>query len=128
MCQLFFNIDKLPDYINYNFSNKLNIKEVQNLLDKNMSPREISNILSVSVHRIYDAIYSKKVHYSKSYIHRIGIPIVELDENNLIINSFDTIQDAANKYNMNGDCLRRNLRNKKHILNGHIFYYRKDII
>ena len=27
MCQLFFDIKELPDYINYEYSNKLNIKK-----------------------------------------------------------------------------------------------------
>lgn len=67
MCQLFFDIKSIPDWINYNYSNKLNLKEIQNLLDKGFVVLEITRQLNVNKHRIYDAIYSKKLFYPKNY-------------------------------------------------------------
>lgn len=70
MLQLFFNINKIPEYVNFSYANKLNIKLIQEMLDKLMSPREIANQLNVKIHRIYDAIYSGSLHYHKDYIKR----------------------------------------------------------
>lgn len=67
MCQLFFNISTIPEWVDYNYSKKLNIKQIQEMLNGNMSVREIANKLSVNIHRIYDAIYSKKIFYPSNY-------------------------------------------------------------
>ena len=61
MCQLFFNIDVLPEWINYNYANKLNIKEMQKLIDDGLTPPEIERKTGINKHRIYDAIYSGKL-------------------------------------------------------------------
>lgn len=66
--QLFFNVDEIPDYIDFSYANKLNIKVIQNMLDDLMSPVEISKKLNVKVHRIYDAIGSGNLHYNENYI------------------------------------------------------------
>ena len=67
MCQLFFNIDELPEWINYEYGNKINIKEIQNMLNDNYTVLEIGKELSINPHRIYDAIYSKKLFYPSNY-------------------------------------------------------------
>ena len=61
ICQLFFDIEELPDFINYNYSNKLNIKEIQSMLNEYVSIPQISNMLNINIHRIYDALYSGKI-------------------------------------------------------------------
>lgn len=66
MCQLFFDIDKIPEWVDYSYSNKLNIKEIQEMLN-NYTVVEIANELSINPHRIYDAIYSKKIFYPSNY-------------------------------------------------------------
>ena len=66
MCQLFFDIDKIPEWVDYSYSNKLNIKEIQEMLN-NYTVTEIANELSINPHRIYDAIYSKKIFYPSNY-------------------------------------------------------------
>lgn len=67
MCQIFFNITELPKWINFKYGNKLNIKEIQNMLNNNMSVHKIADTLSINPHRIYDAIYSKKLFYPSNY-------------------------------------------------------------
>lgn len=67
MCQLFFDINEIPDWINYDYSNKLNIKTAQNLMNSGMSIPEIAEKMSIDKHRLYDAIYSKKIFYPKNY-------------------------------------------------------------
>lgn len=68
MLQLFFDVDEIPDYIDFSYANKLNIKLIQKMLDDLMSPTEISNKLEINVHRIYDAIRAGNLHYNENYI------------------------------------------------------------
>lgn len=67
LCQLFFDINELPEWINYSYSNKINLKEIQTMLNNNDTIISIANKLSINPHRIYDAIYSKKLFYPKNY-------------------------------------------------------------
>lgn len=67
MCQLFFDIDFIPDWINYSYSNKLNLKEIQNKLNNGFIVSQIAKQLNINKHRIYDAIYDKKLFYPQNY-------------------------------------------------------------
>lgn len=67
MCQLFFKINELPQWINYEYSNKLDVKKIQVMLDNNMTIHKIADTLQINPHRIYDAIYSKKIFYPRDY-------------------------------------------------------------
>lgn len=67
MCQLFFNINSIPNWINYNYSNKLNIKTIQDLLNLGNTITDVANKLNINKHRIYDAIYSGKLYYPSNY-------------------------------------------------------------
>lgn len=67
MCQLFFNIKSLPDWINYEYSNKLNLKMVQELLNTGLSVIEVAEKLNINKHRIYDALHYNKLYYPKDY-------------------------------------------------------------
>lgn len=67
MCQLFFDIKELPDWIDYNYGNKINVQKIQNMLDNNDTVLSIANKLDINPHRIYDAIYSKKLFYPSNY-------------------------------------------------------------
>ena len=100
MCQLFFNIDEIPDFINFDYSNKWNIKKAQELLDKELSPSEVAEILNINVHIIYDAVSYGKLHYSDTYVRKDHTPIVEVDDNKNIISYFTTIKSGAEKYNL----------------------------
>lgn len=126
MCQIFFNITELPEYINYEFSNKLNIKKIQDMLNKNMSPVEIGNTLNVNPHRIYDAIGYGKLHYSNTYINKSYTPVVQLDKNNRLLNEYTTIKEAALENNLNPKSLSSTLLKKKHEFGNYIWYYKTD--
>lgn len=67
MCQLFFDIDSIPNWVDYNYSNKLNLRKIQNLLNDGFIVPEISKLLNINKHRIYDAIYNKKLFYPSNY-------------------------------------------------------------
>lgn len=126
MCQLFFNINELPDFVNYEYSNKLNIKKVQLMLDENMSPNDIAKIMNVNVHRIYDAIYSGKAHYSDTYIRADYTPVVKLDTNYNLLDSYISIKEASLSNNINAGSLASILRQGKHEYAGFIWYYKSE--
>ena len=126
MCQLFFDIDELPEYINYNYSNKLNIKVVQEMLDNNIPPNDIAKQLNYNVHRIYDAIYAGKIHYSDTYIRQDYTPVVKLDNNNTLLDSYVSIQEAARCNNIDADILATKLRKKQHEYKGYIWHYKSE--
>lgn len=95
--KLFFpNLTKLPDWINYKYGNKINIKQIQKMLDSLYSVKEISEKLSIKEHRIYDAIYSNKLHYNNSYIKKFYSPVVQLDKNRKYIRYYNSINEAEN--------------------------------
>lgn len=73
MCKLFFNIDSIPEYVNYDYSNKLNLKEIQSMLNNGNVVTEIASKLNVDKHRIYDAIHNKKLFYPKNYKYNYAI-------------------------------------------------------
>ena len=73
MCQIFFDIDSIPDWVNYNYSNKLNLKEIQQLLNNGLIVSEIAKQLSVDKHRIYDAIHNKKLFYPQNYKYNYAV-------------------------------------------------------
>lgn len=127
MCQLFFDIKELPEWINFDYSNKWNIKNAQNLLDKNLSPNDVAKELGINVHQIYDAIGCGKLHYSDTYINKSYTPIVEVDKNNNIIDFFTTIKNGAEKYNLNPGSLASSLLEGRHDFGNHIWYYAKDL-
>lgn len=67
MCQIFFDIDTIPNWINYDYSNKLNLREIQQQLNSGYTVPKLSQKLDIDKHRIYDAIYSKKLFYPSNY-------------------------------------------------------------
>ena len=67
MCQLFFKIDQIPDWINFEYSNKLNIKIAQEFLNKGLSVIDVANEMGIDKHRIYDAIHENKLYYPENY-------------------------------------------------------------
>lgn len=123
ICKLFFDINDIPDFINFNYGKKINVKDAQELLDKNLSPKKVSEILNVNVHQVYDAIYSKKLHYSDSYVRDDYTPVVQLDMHYKYINEFTTIKEARDSTGC------RNISNaivSKTHFNGGYYWFKKE--
>lgn len=126
MCQLFFDIDELPDYINYEYSNKLNIKKIQYLLDSGLSIPEIEKEVCVNRHRIYDAIYSGKLKYPENYQNACHSPIIQLDIFGKYVAEFPTIADAEKQYGFKHGAIGRVLSIGKHYSCNSYWYYKND--
>lgn len=68
MAQIFFpDLKGIPDWIRYDFENKLNVDVAQELLDNGLLVTDVALEMGVSPHRIYDAIYSKRLRYPDNY-------------------------------------------------------------
>lgn len=68
MAKIFFpDLDKIPDWVQYDFENKLNVDIAQNLLNNGLLATEVASEMEVSPHRIYDAIYNKRLYYPDGY-------------------------------------------------------------
>lgn len=125
LCQLFFNIDKLPNYINYNQSKKMDIKQVQELLDQDIPVSKISEITGYGKRRIYVAISDKRLSFSKDHIRGDYTPIDQYDINNNFIQSFDSIASVGKVYdNINTKSLASALSSGKNTFAGFNWYYR----
>lgn len=71
MAQLFFpSLKEIPSWIKYDFEEKLNVDVAQALLNDRLVVSEVAKSMSVSSHRIYDAIYSKRLYYPSDYPNR----------------------------------------------------------
>ncbi|MCR1960200.1 hypothetical protein CWE04_11865 [Thomasclavelia cocleata] len=126
MCRIFFNISELPSYINYDYSNKLNIKNIQNMLNKGKNIPEIANILNIDKHRIYDAIYSKKLIYPNNYQRPDCSPVVQTDLSGNIINKYKSISEAQLKSGVKASNIASCLRKKRNYSSGYYWYYLHD--
>lgn len=128
MCQLFFDITEIPDYINFEYNNKLNIKKIQSMLDKNMSPKEISQKLEINIHRIYDAIGYGKLHYSNTYLRSDYRPVVQLNLNKEYMSRYDCIADASRANNIPLGNIVTCLLDNRSYANGYYWVYEKDYL
>lgn len=126
ICQLFFNIDDIPNYVDFDYSNKLNIKKVQQLLNENCSVLETSKILGVNPYRIYNAIQDKKLYYPDNYIPQNRKPIVQLDIHNNYIAEYDSIVSASQTTGIPAGLITSCLNKNRHYTSGFIWFYKKD--
>lgn len=122
MCQLFFDIDTIPDFINYDYSNKLNLKQVQALLNTGMTVPKIAQQLDVNKHRIYDAIGAKKLFYPSDYIAGGIRPVVQLDKYGVLHGKYTTIAEAAKINHIHPGCIASAFKRKTHYANGYYWY------
>ena len=127
MVQLFFpNIDKIPDYIDYNYSNKINIKEIQVLIDKGETIPSIEKITGINRHRIYDAIYDGRLIRGENTKNASFMPVVQLDINLNFIREYDSISDAFRCTGIKTCAIDTCLRKGRHFSGGFFWYYKDD--
>ena len=96
MIQLFFpNIQKIPEYIDYNFSNCIDFTKVQTLLDNGYTISEISNLLKIQKGTIQGFITNKKVFLPKDYKEKVFNirAVIQLSKNGEYINRFCSLSD-----------------------------------
>lgn len=126
MCQLFFNIKEIPSFINYSYNKKLNIKDAQDLLNQGCKVKEVAKILDVNIHRIYDALGSKKLRYPEGYESLDKTSVVQLDLNGTYIATYSTLREAHDKTGVLAGNISSCLLNKKNYSSGFYWVYKKD--
>ena len=129
MIQIFFkDINEIPEYINYNYSNKLNIKKIQNMLNNGMIVVDISKKLDINIHRIYDAIYNKKIKYPESYVPACYTKIVQLDLKENYLNTYNSINEAGEANNILPGNISSALSNGNNYSGGYFWVKYEDYI
>ena len=126
ICQLFFDIEELPDFINYNYSNKLNIKEIQSMLNEYVSIPQISNMLNINIHRIYDALYSGKIIRPKGYCDADCRQIVQVDLQGSYVNEYNSISEASKITGIKSYAISSAFTRKNHYSSGFYWFDNDD--
>lgn len=68
MAQIFFpELSEIPDWVQYDFESKLNVDVAQELLNNGFLVTEVALEMGIPPHRIYDAIYHKRLQYPDNY-------------------------------------------------------------
>lgn len=126
MCQLFFDIVELPSYINYDYNHKLNIKNIQQLLNNKVSVPEIAKKLNINKHRIYDAIYCNKLVYPVDYKDADLRPVAQYDMNGVFIKLFISISEASHETGISRHNICAALKRKSHYSSGYYWFDKTD--
>lgn len=126
MCQLFFPINEIPNYVDYNYANKLNIKEIQDLLNQGMNMVDIANKLNISTHRLYDAVHAGKIYYPDNYQRADQTPIIQFDLQWRKIAEYKTIQEAAVANNLKAGNISTAFRHNRNYSGGYYWMKKAD--
>ena len=125
MIQVFFPyIQCIPDYIDFEYSNKIDDVKIQSLLNSGMSVTDISKIVNCKPHQIYDAIQYGRISYPSNYLPQFYSPVVQLDLKGNYINEYDKIADAEKVTDAKNiaACLNRN----RNYSGGFYWVYKND--
>lgn len=125
MIQLFFpKYKKIPAYIDFGYSNKINDVKIQNMLNLGYKVPEIAKEINCKPHQIYDAIQYGRITYPKNYISAYKTSVVQLDNNLNYINEFDSIADAKIMTGCNN--ISSAINSKTHFSGGYYWVERKS--
>jgi hypothetical protein len=125
MIKLFFpQYNAIPEYIDFDYSNKINDVEIQNLLNNGAKVPEIAKIIGCTTHNIYDAIQYGRISYPENYINARKQPLVQLDMNGNFVKEYDSIslaiEETGSKY------ISSCLQNGKNFSNGYYWIKKED--
>lgn len=94
MCQIFFDITNIPEWIVYNDLNNTDWKKVQNRLNSGEKVVDIANSLGISCHCIYDALHSRKIFYPSEYEKSNRVSVVQLSIKHEYIKTYGSFSEA----------------------------------
>lgn len=108
--KIFFpEIDEIPDWVNMNYSCKLDLISIQKKLNDGMKVLDIAQELNINPHRIYDALQNNQLYYPKNYIKSTRRPVVQLNKNKEYMNTYSSYADAERdngiKKGLIGSCI-----------------------
>ena len=125
MVNLFFeDINEIPNYIDFEYSNKFNDVEAQKLLNEHLSVIKVAKIMNCKPHVIYDAIQNKRIVYPKNYIINCYRQVVQLDLDQKFIKEYQSISQAEKETGANG--ISGVLNDNRNYCGGYYWVYSND--
>ena len=128
MIQLFFpKIAKVPEYIDYKFSNCINHVEVQKMLDNGYTIKEICSETNYSKASIHNAIKAKRILLPDGYKNKVFNikPIVQLGKDGTYINRFESLCEA-DRNGFKSGTIRRVLMKKQNFSYNYFWVFEDD--
>lgn len=124
MIQIFFpHIIQIPKYIDFEYANKLDDIKAQEFLNDGNSVSNVAKLMNVDMHRIYNAIYDKRIEYPKDYNREDFTAVIQCNLDNNFINSFKSIASASKNTGVKAANISATLRNNRHYSGGYYWYY-----
>lgn len=130
LIQLFFpQIEKIPDYIDYNYSNCVDANKVQQLLDEGYSFKEIAVIMDKKYSTVSSLVFQKKVIIPKDYDERIlnRKPVIRLTKKGEYIKRYKNLS-AITEDDMAIGTVVRVLKGKQKFSYDSFWVYEQDYL
>ena len=130
LIQIFFpKIEKIPDYIDYNYSNCVDANKVQQLLDEGYSFKEIAVIMDKKYSTVSSLVFQKKVVLPKDYEERVlnRKPIIRLTKQGKYIKRYKNLY-AITEDNMAIGTVIRVLKGKQKFSYDSFWVYEQDYL
>lgn len=125
MIGLFFpDIHDVPEYVDFDYSNKFDDILAQKMLNENLSVLKVADILQCKPHLIYDAIQNKRIKYPDGYVNSCYTQVVQLDLDGEFIAEYQSIKEARDKTGATG--ISRCLIAGRNYSGGYYWVYKKD--
>lgn len=125
LAKLFFpDIKKIPKWINYNFSNKLDVVEAQRLLDSGMTMNDVASCMNVKKSTINGAVFSKRLVLPSSYMELVKNEkmVVQLDMNGKYLNTFKNASVAARHLGLSSSSALLKRVNNQRLKGGSVYH------
>lgn len=125
--QYFFpDLKEIPSWINMEYNKKLNIVEIQKMLNSGMKIPQIAKKLNINVHRIYDALYCKKIYYPDKYLKGNNRPVLQLNLDFKIVKEYLSYTQAEKDNNLNKGSIADVVYHKRYKINNY-YWIPKDL-
>lgn len=128
MCQIFFDITELPQYINFNKAKKIDLLKAQKLLNSGEPPRRVSEIMDVSLHRIYDAIGQGRLKYPDNYVNNCYCAVVQFDLQGNYLAEYSSISKAEMSVGTSKGNITSCLADKRNYCAGYYWQRKEDYV
>ena len=130
MIQLFFQeIDSIPDYVDFNYSNCIDFEKVQDLLDDGFTIKEIAVFMEANENSVGHLVFDNKVKLPEGYkdkVHNVR-PIVRLSIDGAVIKRYKSLAEIREDGLADGT-IRRVLNGKQNLSYGSFWVYEDDYI
>ena len=125
--KLFFPcFEELPSYVDLGYCNKLNFDLIQDKLNQGIRVVEIARDLNIPPHRIYDAIYDKKLFYPTTYNTKTTKEVVQLTEQGKLVANYTSFREAEAQSGIQAGLISSCIYSKHYYCKGYYWFYKED--